>query len=177
MKKISYKRKILCIILILILAADIAFIFYNSSENGGSSDSRSDKLTRFIFINFCRDYDALSDAEREDAVLKANSVIRELAHMAEFIPFGFSLSALLFALYLPEGRKNGKLSLISLLCGALYALSDEIHQIFVDGRGFQFFDIFMDSCGCTLGIIISLIIYVIIKKHYQKRRCKRSVLS
>ena len=170
MKRLSKKRKILCIILLLILAADMVFIFYNSSENADKSGSRSGEVTEVIVSTCYSGYEELSAAEKEKVLSKADPVVRELAHMTEFIPLGFSLSALLFAIYQPKGRKTGKLSLISLGCGALYALSDEMHQLFVDGRGFQLFDIFMDSCGCTVGIIISLIIYVIFNKHAEKRR-------
>ena len=36
----------------------------------------------------------------------------------------------------------------------LYALSDEIHQHFVPGRGFQLLDLLMDAIGAILGIVI-----------------------
>ena len=176
MNRSSNTRKIFCIILLLILAADMVFIFYNSSEDADKSGGRSGEVTEVIVSTCYSGYKELSVAEKKKVLSKADPVVRELAHMTEFIPLGFSLSALLFAIYQPKGRKTGKLSLISLGCGALYALSDEIHQLFVDGRGFQLFDIFMDSCGCTIGIIISLVIYDIFNKHTEKRRGKTSDL-
>ena len=34
----------------------------------------------------------------------------------------------------------------------LYGVSDEIHQVFVPGRGFQLYDILMDGVGALLGL-------------------------
>ena len=34
----------------------------------------------------------------------------------------------------------------------LYGVSDEIHQLFVPGRGFQFYDILMDGVGALIGL-------------------------
>ena len=44
-----------------------------------------------------------------------------------------------------------KLGLI-LGLSTLYGLSDEIHQIFVPGRGFELVDLLMDSIGALLGL-------------------------
>jgi VanZ family protein len=34
----------------------------------------------------------------------------------------------------------------------LYGVSDEIHQLFVPGRGFQYYDILMDGVGALIGL-------------------------
>jgi len=34
----------------------------------------------------------------------------------------------------------------------LYGVSDEIHQVFVPGRGFQYYDFLMDGVGALLGL-------------------------
>jgi len=35
-----------------------------------------------------------------------------------------------------------------------YALSDEIHQLFVPGRAFQVFDLFIDFLGSLFGVFL-----------------------
>ena len=53
---------------------------------------------------------------------------------------------------------------LSLGAGALYAVSDEIHQIFVPGRSCQAFDVLIDSSGVLTGTIIMLLFLVLSKK-------------
>jgi len=40
----------------------------------------------------------------------------------------------------------------------MYALFDEIHQMFVPGRAFQLFDLSLDAVGIILGLGIFLIL-------------------
>ncbi len=55
-----------------------------------------------------------------------------------------------------ENRKNRYIwvLLISFIICLMYAISDEIHQIFVPGRGAQISDVLLDSLGAGTGIII-----------------------
>ena len=39
---------------------------------------------------------------------------------------------------------------------SLYAISDEVHQLFVPGRGAQVKDVFIDIAGAAVGIFLSL---------------------
>lgn len=43
--------------------------------------------------------------------------------------------------------------MVALGLTALYALSDEIHQIFVPGRRFEWFDLGLDSLGAVIGLM------------------------
>ncbi len=42
--------------------------------------------------------------------------------------------------------------ILSLVFCILYAISDEVHQLFVPGRGAQVSDVLIDSLGAFLGI-------------------------
>ena len=42
--------------------------------------------------------------------------------------------------------------------GIIYAITDEIHQIFVSGRSGEIRDIIVDTCGSTVGILLNIII-------------------
>ena len=68
--------------------------------------------------------------------------LRKLAHAAEYGVLG----ALLL-------RATGRAGL-SLVLGALYALSDEIHQSFVPGRAGSPLDVALDTVGVACGIVI-----------------------
>ena len=88
---------------------------------------------------------------------------RKLAHMSIYFILSINVMIVLFTF-------NMKMTLrmfISALFCFVYALSDEFHQMFVDGRGASF------TAGALLGIVAALIIYCImytIMTKYQKHK-------
>ena len=67
-------------------------------------------------------------------------VLRKLAHTAEY--------AVLAILLL---RASGRPSL-AIALATLYAVSDELHQTFVDGRHGSPVDVLIDAAGATVGV-------------------------
>ena len=56
---------------------------------------------------------------------------------------------------------------ISIIICILYAISDEIHQIFVPGRSCQIFDMIVDCLGSITGIYL---FYVVNKFKFFKKK-------
>jgi VanZ family protein len=71
-----------------------------------------------------------------------DTILRKAAHMTEYAILG---ALLLRAL----GRE-----LPALLVGVAYAVSDEIHQHFVEGRHASAIDVVLDSVGVAVGIYL-----------------------
>ncbi|HEU5064956.1 MAG TPA: VanZ family protein [Gaiellaceae bacterium] len=71
-----------------------------------------------------------------------DTILRKAAHMAEY--------ALLGALLL---RAVGR-ELPALLVGVAYAVTDEIHQHFVEGRHASAIDVALDAVGVAVGIFL-----------------------
>ena len=71
-----------------------------------------------------------------------DTILRKAAHMTEY--------AILGALLL---RAVGR-ELPALLLGMAYAVSDEIHQHFVEGRHASALDVVLDSVGVAVGIYL-----------------------
>lgn len=57
-----------------------------------------------------------------------------------------------------NGTKGYKRIVFALPICILYAASDEIHQIFVPGRAAQVKDVFIDSAGASVGILMYWVI-------------------
>ena len=49
-----------------------------------------------------------------------------------------------------------------------YAITDEIHQIFVPGRACQFLDMMVDLAGILSGFIVYAVIYTLVRKTVKK---------
>ena len=55
-------------------------------------------------------------------------------------------------------------ALIALPFSVLYAASDEVHQLFVDGRAGSAVDVLIDSGGALFGILLAVLAFLIFKK-------------
>lgn len=60
--------------------------------------------------------------------------------------------------------------LICLLVGIEYAILDEIHQLFIEGRAGKIEDVFIDTIGVSIGICIAMLVFKIVIKILQKRK-------
>ena len=71
--------------------------------------------------------------------------IDKFAHLVEYGILGF-----LFYRALRVSRLAKQVFILAIIFSILYALSDEIHQFFVPGRKFDFWDLAADSLGVVL---------------------------
>lgn len=154
------------VILILLITANLLFIFFMSQENGEESSERSNKITDAVAPIIIKDYEAMSPPEKEAANYQIGFCVRKTAHMAEYASLSFLCTALLLTF-------TNKLY-ITLICPVafsfLYAITDELlHQRFVDGRAGQFRDVLIDTLGALIGMLIMHTAYLIIKKVKSKK--------
>jgi VanZ family protein len=81
-------------------------------------------------------------------IYKLNHIIRKNTHFIAYLVLG-----ILVINALKRSGVDGIRSVVpALLICVLYAASDEIHQLFVPGRGGQFVDVIIDSAGAIVGI-------------------------
>lgn len=94
------------------------------------------------------------DLLQDTSIAYAGRLMRKSAHFIAYLILGFLVShAMKNEASTGSSWKRRGASL--LLCVA-YAISDEIHQIFVPDRGPQLKDVLIDASGAALGIILYL---------------------
>ena len=99
-------------------------------------------------------------------------LLRSIAHCLEFM----GLSVLLFnAVYVSWFLKATPI--IAFFGTVIYAITDEIHQIFVPDRAFQISDILVDSTGALIGVIASFVILKFILYIIKKRGNKNGSIE
>ena len=92
----------------------------------------------------------------------AEFVIRKSAHM-----FSYATLAVLCFMSMYDVRVNlKKISIVSFIITFIYACTDEIHQLFINGRSGEFRDVLVDSTGAFIGICI---VYLITKLMLNKK--------
>lgn len=145
----SNKRKFLIFLSWILVVACMVTIFMFSAQPANTSSESSDACIQWIYDLF--------------GIRLSQHIVRKTAHALEFCGL-----CLLFNLAFGVTTLKFR-PLISFILTVLYAVSDEIHQIFVDGRACMFKDVLIDSGGAAVCIIILSIVYLIYKKHCGKR--------
>ena len=137
------KRRIIIKTLILIIWMII--IFWLSNQNS----SNSTDLTNGVIYNFFKIFN-ISDESINFITSNIFFIIRKTAHFFEYFILG-----ILFMNFFKEFNVSfNKIIKCSILCCLLYALSDEIHQLFVNGRSGSIIDVGVDSLGFLIGILL-----------------------
>lgn len=142
-------------------------IFSLSSQNADESSETSGSLIASLAEIFYPDFDGLTGEEQEQVIESFQFIARKTAHFSIYGVLGF-LSFLTFVSY-RRLRLILRLSLSAAVCLA-YAISDEIHQLFVSGRSCELRDICIDFCGALLAITVSALFSRYIKRIYKHIR-------
>jgi VanZ family protein len=85
-----------------------------------------------------------------DTLFHLDRIVRKLTHVTEYA----LLAAMLYHTLHPSAKRgwHARSGLLSILGSALYAASDELHQLYVPGRNGSVRDWFIDMAGVLLGI-------------------------
>jgi len=126
-------------------------IFYMSSQPAVISNSMSKGVTKLIiqFVSIIYPLNIEVDATQL-WVDRFNHTVRKIGHITEYLILGI----LVTNAFKKSGIKGYKLLIYSFILCFVYAVSDELHQYFVPGRGPGLNDVILDSFGAALGIII-----------------------
>lgn len=150
-------------------------IFSLSAQNGGESGSLSTMVSTFIATNFVNGFAQWDPLEQERLIEAMAWPIRKTAHASEYACLAISLVMSCWqahALRVDRGRSDASLlkqivvvAAIALLVSVLYACTDELHQLLVDGRAGQLSDVLVDASGACAGTLLaSLTCYLFVRR-------------
>jgi len=120
-------------LLLIILWMFIIFMFSHQKADDSS------KLSDGLILKTVRIIEKITHKEYSDEEILNKFVkpVRKLAHFTIYLILG-----ILVYLYIKE-LQISKIFIISLLICVLYAVSDEIHQLFIVGRSGRIFDVLL----------------------------------
>ncbi len=154
------KKKLIFIgIVAAIIIAWCATIFRLSSMNSNSSNGAS---TGIVEKAISKVLDATNEAGITDShpddekLTKAaeliNAPLRKVIHATVYFVLALLLLAISRVIF---GSKKYLLSCaITILLSFIFAMTDEYHQTFVDGRTGQMMDVIIDTAGACIGILL-----------------------
>ena len=135
---------------IILLILWMIIIFILSNDTGSVSSSKSDGIANYIS-------NIISFIDKDLLIF----IIRKLAHITEYLILG-----ILFLNVLKDYNIiNTKLVIITILFCFSFAISDEVHQLFIQNRSGKITDILIDTLGSSIGVIIY---YLILKRKKYK---------
>jgi len=136
----------------------MALIFYSSAQVAEQSKELSKGVTEAVVETIER---VAPSRAAEIDIKRLHHLTRKNAHFFAYLILGI--------LVLNAMRRSGvggvRVVLITLLICVLYAVSDEVHQLFVPGRGGQISDVLIDSAGAAIGILVYLGLVKLRKRH------------
>ncbi len=143
-------------------------IFAFSAQTATESDELSLGFARRIleFVTNINDIPAFAWVDTKDliaVVAIANHYVRKAAHFTIFAVLG----VLVYNLMASYNMNRGKAVLFAALVCLAYAITDEVHQVFVPGRAGQIKDVIIDFSGSASALGITYLFF--------GRRVKREV--
>lgn len=144
-------KKVHKVISLILLVAVMVTIFCLSHQDSTDSAEVSGSVVSWL-------YDLLK-------IDLPDGTVRTIAHCCEYAALGFlMLNAL-------RSFKQSLSPILSALLSFTYAITDEIHQLFIPGRAFQLVDLAVDLTGIILGTVAFIILVKIIKSKKDKSLC------
>ncbi len=137
---------------VILLVAVMVTIFVLSHQNGTESTETSSFVTKLLALIFGNNI--------------PEAIVRTFGHFSEFCALGFLMINCFYAF------KQKLQPIRSILLSWGYAWTDEIHQIFIDGRAFQISDLLVDLAGILTGSVIIATIILISIKITDKKKSK-----
>lgn len=142
-----------CVLWLLVIAC-MVMIFSFSGQNSEKSKGLSDDILSDILALF-----GIEPPIETMEFLK--HLIRKAAHFSIYALLGGALTLLVSRGY----NKSGKVELWApVAISAVYAVTDEVHQMFVAGRSAQLCDVLLDTAGAAAGSVTVLCIFAFLAR-------------
>lgn len=110
-------------------------------------------------------YEDIADVQFEEAARIeslgfVDHVVRKAAHFTEYA----ILAGTLILHFYIRNKKRKKLILYPIILSAMYAATDEFHQLFVPGRSCEIKDVLLDTAGAATGALLCYFILRLLKR-------------
>lgn len=142
-----------------VMAAIFCFSAQDGADSGRLSGGLSAALLRLVT--------AAPTAEQEEL---AHHLIRKAAHFSIYALLAVFLAAFFSTFALPALARLGSAAGVS----ALYAVSDELHQSLIPGRGPSGWDVLLDTAGALAGAGLLLGAAALLHRRRKRRQAAKA---
>ena len=130
-------------------------IFLLSNQKAQNSKQLSNSfITKTIINIYEMKHGKITEEKKIEIKENYSFIVRKTAHFTIYLVLGLLVSLVLIG----KNLNIKQIIIYGVLICMAYAITDEIHQIFVSGRSGEIRDIIVDTCGSTVGILLNIII-------------------
>lgn len=158
---LNWKKHLYRGILWVITLGILLMMFGFSSQDSTQSGSISGQIARPI-TDFLAQRQGLTGQAYWNLYAQVDFAVRKTAHFSEYALLGVLLTLLL-------DSYGVRWRWLSWAGCTLYAATDEIHQLFVDGRTGKWQDVLIDSSGAMTGMLLAFLALWLIRRRSTKK--------
>lgn len=136
------------------VVAVAAMIFWFSAQEGDDSAKLSNGVAEWMLSSLMPRYAGFTRGRKLLYLRRIGLWVRKAAHFSEYALLGATLSVHLRCVLPDKGLR--RLGIAAWLISTLYACTDEVHQMFVGGRGPAAMDVGIDSAGALAGAFVGI---------------------
>lgn len=152
-RRLHIKRTVLILIILLWMCV----VFYLSNQNGNESNGTSSIVTNIILNIYIKITDKSISNESLDIL---TYIIRKFAHFTLYFIGALPVLMLLKTYNITKLKQY----IFTVLFCCIYACTDELHQLLIQGRNGNVIDVIIDTLGCVFGIIFIKIVSNVVYK-------------
>lgn len=138
---------------LIILWMIIIFLLSNQKAQDSKQLSNS-FITKTIINIYEMKHGKITEEKKVEIKENYSFIVRKTAHFTIYLVLGILVSLVLIG----KNLNIKQIIIYGVLICMAYAITDEIHQIFVSGRSGEIRDIIVDTCGSSVGILLNIII-------------------
>lgn len=151
MEKLQMKTTICRCITGMLLVVWMVVIFLFSAQPAVQSSQISGGISYRIIVFMTEKLDLEFTRQQQlEYAERLDYPIRKAAHMAEY---GI-LAIFSFLFFFSMGKRDRRAYILALLFCVGYAITDEMHQLFVPGRAGRFSDVCIDTMGIMMALFL-----------------------
>lgn len=144
-KNTKIKRVIFGVLIVIWMITIFCFSSEQSTQSSGTS-----KAVIKTGLSQVKNFKEMEEPKQNELIEELQHPTRKLAHFTIYMIGGLIIFSFVNTFNICAKKKF----VYAILFGLLYASSDEIHQLFTDGRSGQITDVLIDTSGVCIGCII-----------------------
>lgn len=154
-------RKYYLIVAWFLVIAWMGTIFYLSHQPANTSSELSSGITQIV-VGIIETIIPFIEIDLD----VWHFLIRKSAHFIAYFLLGiFIVHALIVSRM--QVFQSG---LLAIIISLLYAISDEIHQLYIPGRSGEVRDVIIDTLGASTGVLLFVLCVLVFERRQQKKR-------
>lgn len=133
-----------------------------SAQPGEDSTNTSVSFISAVLKVFYPDFGNMAPSVQADLIESVHLLFRKGAHFSIYALLGLFVGCASLTYFCRQGTRLG----LSFSICVAYAITDEIHQLFVPLRAGTVTDVIIDSCGSALGVVLAIVLIgLFFRKH------------